>query len=489
VTPEEWEALCGLARQFDEKPRKEVNPPGRSSAKVGGRLRDLFDERTGWKDILEPHGWSYLFTASDGREHWSRPDKEPAGTSATVTPDGQLLYVFSTSTPFDAEKAYSRYAAYAVLNHTNEGGEVDWGMAAREIGHGDSRHSKDEAVTVCLADVEPETVQFLWEDRVPLGKVVIVCGDPGQGKSSVAFDLAARVSSGKKMPLTGVRYEPMSVIVMTAEDGLGDTVVPRLLAAGADLTKIEAITARKGRDGYEAPMSFPEDVDALRAVVDRTDAGLVIIEPLNAFLSGKADSHRDHHVRKALHPLTVMAEETGVAIMIICHLNKSPGGAALYRLGGSIGVAAAARSVLLVAPNPTDPDERILAVIKSNLAAFPQSVVFRLVDEPEYSSLRVKWQGFSLLTGEDLLKSSSNERGRSAQDEAESFLEDVLEDGPIPVTEIKEIAADSGISESTLERAKRSLGIESKRKGFGEGGAWEWSLPDHQPDDVEDLPE
>ena len=106
MTSDELDSLYALARQFDEKPRSDAKPPGRTSAKTGNRPGDLFNESATWDEILEPHGWSYLFTSNDDREHWSRPGKEPFGTSATISPDGECLHVFSTSTPFDSEKSY-----------------------------------------------------------------------------------------------------------------------------------------------------------------------------------------------------------------------------------------------------------------------------------------------------------------------------------------------------------------------------------------------
>ena len=491
LTPEELDAILALARRFDQKPVPEVKPPSRGSTKAGSRPGDAFNERAESGEVLEPHGWKFLFVDSRGWQQWCRPGKDPIGTSATITPDGQLLYMFTTSTPFDANKAYSKFAAFALLNHSDDNGEIDWKAAVRDLAGLDSgpiSSARSEVVTVRLSEVEPEQVEFIWEGRIPRGKLTLMSGDPGQGKTAVAFDLTGRLSSGKKMPMSRTRNEPMPVIIMTAEDGLADTVVPRLRAAGGDLDHIEAIIARKGKDGYETPISFPEDVDALREVIQRMKAKVVIIDPLNAFLTGKVDSHRDHHVRRALHPLTMLAEETGVSLLILCHLNKSSGGTPLYRIGGSIGVAAAARTALLVGTDPEDEDRRILAVLKSNLAAFEQSLAFQLVDDPEYGAVRVKWEGFSDLTSADLLKPLRNDRNHGALDIAEAFLKGELTDGPVPANEIKSDAANLGISESTLQRAKRSLGVESERTGFGKSGVWVWHLPEQQVDahDVED---
>ena len=283
--------------------------------------------------------------------------------------------------------------------------------------------------------------------------------------------------------MSATRHDPLNVILMSAEDGLADTIKPRLLAAGADTERIGAIVARKNDEGYDTPMSFPEDVIALREVIIRTKAKLVIMDTLNAFLTGRVDSHRDHHIRCALYPLAMLAEETGVAMLVICHLNKQRGGTPLYRVGGSIGLTAAARAVLLVGLDPEDEDQRVLAMLKSNLAAKPKSLSFHLVEEPEFGVARIEWDGFSDLTATDLLNPSRQERDRPASDKAEEFLENCLAEGPVPAEDVKAEAAELGITETTLQRVKSSLGVESHRVGFGKGSYLMWSLPPDETDE------
>ena len=145
--------------------------------------------------------------------------------------------------------------------------------------------------------------------------------------------------------------------------------------------------------------------------------------------------------------------------------------------GGSMRVVAAARAALLVATDPTDSERKIAGGLKSNLAAFPQSVVFRLVDDPEYGAVGIKWEALSELTANDLLSAGQGDRTHSERDAAEDLLEDLLSDGAVPVNEIKEAAKEEGISETTLQRAKLALGVESVRSGFGKGGGWLWALP------------
>jgi archaellum biogenesis ATPase FlaH len=478
ITADERDALHALVRQFNRGPSKEFLPPKKWTGK--GRPGDVFNEQAEWAEVLEPHGWEYFYTARNGREHWSRPGKEAKSTSATVSPDGQLLHVFSTSTPFEANRSYNKFYIYAVLNYPRPDGQPDWETAACELaklGYGSPRTAPhSEVVTIRMSDVEPEHVDWLWGGRLARGKMTLVAGDPSQGKSTFTDDLAARLSSGKKLPMSTTRHDPMSVVLMTAEDGLADTVAPRLLAAGADMSRIEAIIGHRHEDGFETPISLPEDIPALREIIERLKAQILIIDPLNAFLTGQVDSHRDHHIRRAMHPLAKLGEETDVAILLICHLTKNAAASPIYRVGGSIGLPATARLALLVAKDPNDEDRRILAGLKSNLSPLPKSLVFKTVEDSETGASLIKWKGFSDLTSTDLLATSKKERDHGALDAARSLLGSILRDRDVPVDEIEAEAANYQISKTTLQRAKQEMGVVSKRRGYGKNGEWVWSL-------------
>lgn len=225
-----------------------------------------------------------------------------------------------------------------------------------------------------LADVVAERVEWLWPGRMPRGKLVVLDGDPSVGKSTLALDLAARITTGHPMPGEDLAMVPPSaVVLMAAEDGLADTIRPRLDAAGADCTRVHHLDAVPTVDDEgtvrERPPVIPGDVEAIEALVVATGAVLVIVDVLMAYLSGRSDSHRDQDVRGALAPLVAVAERTGATIVVLRHLTKSPGGAAIYRGGGSIGIVGAARSALLAAVDPDDDTgtRRVLAAIKCNL--------------------------------------------------------------------------------------------------------------------------
>ncbi len=233
-------------------------------------------------------------------------------------------------------------------------------------------------LTRTLADVEFRPVSWLWPRYVPLGKVTVLEGDPGLGKSLVVADVAARITTGTRMPdgsasdLPG----PASVVVLTAEDDVSDTLRPRLEAAGADLNRVTVWETVLEDDGTERLPSVPDDLGLLAGVVRRTAAKLVVVDPFTAFLSASIDAWKDAEVRRALTPLATLAADLGIAVVLIRHWTKTSATNPLHRGGGSIAITAASRSILLVAEHPQDETVRVLASVKSNLTARPPSLRF-----------------------------------------------------------------------------------------------------------------
>jgi hypothetical protein len=360
----------------------------------------------------------------------------------------------------------------------------------------------DGGYGVLLSEVRPERVGWLWPGRIALGKLNLVDGDPGTGKSAMTTDLAARVTVGKPWP-DKAECVAGGVVILSAEDGIADTIRPRFDAAGGDPTKAVALSTVPDAEGNERQIAIPDDLSIMEAAIERVGALLVIVDPLMAFLAGDVNSHRDQDVRRALAPLARLAERTGAAVVVVRHLNKGQGGNALYRGGGSIGITGAARSGLLVAKHPEDEDRRVLAPIKSNLAAPARSLVFGL-EAAEDGAVRVNWRGESSLNAEALLSAAVDPEERSALSEAQEFLGEVLADGPQPATGVRQEAESAGHAKRTLERARRAIGVASERRGEpGKRGrgTWYWSLPtvkaanrspgDHNgdtgPTDVNDL--
>jgi len=361
----------------------------------------------------------------------------------------------------------------------------EWSEEAFKIGpKSASKDSQDASAGpdcvhgVLLSEVVPERVRWLWKSRIVLGKLNLVDGDPGLGKSAVTIDLAARVSAGKPWP-DGSECESGGVVVLSAEDGLADTIRPRFDAAGGDPSRVVAVSTVPDEEGNERQLSIPGDLHIIEAAIERVGAVLVIIDPLMAFLPGEVNSHRDQDVRRALAPLARLAERTGAAVVVVRHLNKATGGNALYRGGGSIGIVGAARSGLLVAKHPEDDNRRVLAGIKSNLAAPAPSLVFSL-SSTESGAVRVDWKGETPLDASALLSAPTDHEERSALSEAQELLREVLSDGPQPASDVRREADSAGVAKRTLDRARQSLGVLSEREGEAGkrgGGKWTWRLP------------
>jgi hypothetical protein len=206
---------------------------------------------------------------------------------------------------------------------------------------------RPEEIGRLLSGVEPEKVTWLWPSWLALGKLALMDGDPGLGKSAMTLDLAARVSVGKVFP-DGAECEPAGVVLLSAEDGLADTIRPRLDAAGADTSKILSLATVPDKDGHDRLLSIPEDLALIEKGIGRVGARLVVVDPLMAFLSNDTNSHRDQDVRRALAPLASLAERTGASVLVVRHLNKAAANNPLYRGGGSIGIIGAARMAFVV---------------------------------------------------------------------------------------------------------------------------------------------
>lgn len=345
------------------------------------------------------------------------------------------------------------------------------------------RPVRGRALGILASDVKAEKVEWLWPGWVPLNKVTVVDGDPGLGKSTIfEADLAARVSRGLPMPESDHRVEG-GVVIVNAEDGAGDTIRPRLEAAGADLDRCLILTTVPADGGDRLP-ALPDDIDLLRQAAERVQARLIVVDPVMAYFGASINANSDQQVRRAMGPLKELAEETGAAVVLVRHLNKGGGGKAVYRGGGSIGITGAARSVLLVAKHPgaVDPDtrrddgRRVIAVSKSNMKGAPQSLGYRLVDRDETPV--VEWTGPEKLSADDVVNPSDDGgEKRSLLEEAKEFLTEMLADGPVSVNEINEAAGFNGVSTATLKRAKAALGVEAKRQGYGGEGGWHWWPP------------
>ena len=353
-----------------------------------------------------------------------------------------------------------------------------------DLSEKNGHHPTVDIETICASVVKPEKVRWLWEKRIPFGKLTIFDGDPDVGKSVVTIDIAARVSTGRGFP-DGARCEdPMNVAIANVEDGVADTIVPRLMAAGADLERVQIIQGLRDGKGGRRLLDIPGDVGALEKFVEEHDIKLLIIDPVLTMLGG--DANKDQDARKALAPLRDMAEQTGCAVIAVRHLNKSVGLKAIQRGGGNMGLIGVARAGSFFAKDPEDDGRRVMALHKSNLVEKPPSLVYRIVSSAVYETARVEWLGVSAHDAYTLSVSPASPHEKSVLEEAKDFLREELRDGSAWAKQVYKDARDAGIAEITLRRAKTALGVKSARESTD---GWSWSLPpkgDHALDPDQD---
>jgi hypothetical protein len=337
----------------------------------------------------------------------------------------------------------------------------------------DTRH----AVATPFSKINREATDWLDAGRVPIGKVTILSGYGGLGKSQWMLRLAALLSRGEL-------GDPGVALVATAEDDVGDTVRPRLEALGADLGLVHAITMRMS-DGDEDGLSLPDDLTEVEARVEELKARLLIVDPIVAFLPESVDAHKDQSVRRCLAPLHRMAAKYDCAVVASLHLNKSNGLKPLQRLCGSGGFGNAARSVLLLDHDPDDPDgedgsRRVLAQIKTNISRTAPSQILEIqpillpaIDGmPEVETSRLELVGDSPHNGVTLLAGAGEQQDLN---EAEEFLLDLLSDGARhPAADIYREATKHHISSDRLKRARKKIGAKNAKADFN--GGWEWWL-------------
>lgn len=306
-----------------------------------------------------------------------------------------------------------------------------------------------------MRDVEVESVSWLWYPFIPYGKVTIIQGDPGEGKTTLVLQIIARLTKGESI-IDEKEKPPINVIYQTAEDGLADTIKPRLLSADADCSKVLVI------DDRDTPLTM-RDVRLEQAIVE-TNAKLVVLDPIQGFLGADVDMHRANEIRPIMKHISELAEKYKCAIILIGHMNKCSVGKSAYRGLGSIDFQAAARSVLIVGRIKDEPEIRVVCQTKSSLALEAKAVAFRLNEETGF-----EWIGELDITADDLL--SGTVKGTKKQ-AAMDFLENLLADGQMSQKEIIELARQKGISDKTLRNAKDELKIKSKRVN----NQWHWSF-------------
>ena len=337
-----------------------------------------------------------------------------------------------------------------------------------------------------LSDVTFRPVKWLWKDKIPCGKVSMIVGNPGLGKSQVCASLAAVITTGGRWPVTRDPAPHGSVIVLSAEDDADDTIGPRMEAAGADCSRIHMLDAIKtvNDNGEHITRGFDISHDINRLIIlmhEIGDVRLVIIDPISAYL-GILDSHKNSDVRGAMARLKDAASNAGAGVLIVNHLNKSQGQDALLKSQGSVGFVAAARAVWGVAKDKENPQRRLFMPLKNNLGTDETGLAYsieshQLTDSDIHTS-RVMWEAQAVeMSAEEVFAQHPDEE-QNATTDAKAYLLDALANGPIKVSSLIESSRKAGHNWPTVKRAKQQLKVVSRRIGAtGAEGSWAWELP------------
>ena len=311
---------------------------------------------------------------------------------------------------------------------------------------------------ITMQDIAAEEIRWLWKPYIPFGKITIIQGDGGDGKTTFILAIAAAISKGILLPESTEIITPSNVIYQTAEDGLADTIKPRLLSLDADCSRVLVID--------ESDKGLTLSDTRIEQAITHTGAKLFVLDPLQAYLGADVDMHRANEVRPVFKQLGAVAERTGCAVVIVGHLNKG-GNKSQYRGLGSVDIFAAARSVLTLGRVKDKPTYRAFAHGKSNLAPEGSSIAFELNPETGFH-----WIGAYPISIDELLSGSAAASVDSVLSRAVAFLESEILKTAVPANELYSMAEEQGISARTLRNAKSSLDARS----FKQDNKWFWTL-------------
>ena len=335
-----------------------------------------------------------------------------------------------------------------------------------------------ESITIRASDVHSKPIRWLWPKQIAKGKLTILTGDPGLGKSQISNFIAATVSRGGKWPIDGSSAEKGSVILLNAEDDAGDTIKPRLQAVDADLDNIHLMIG-VSEDSDIRDFRLDKDIDRLRYNLDKiSNPQLIIIDPISAYL-GVVDSYKDSEIRSLLTPLTQLAEEYDVSVIAVSHLNKNSDKKAIHRISGSIGFVASARTAFSVVQDPENAENRLMLPVKNNISKDKEGFSFTIRSVTLDSGIETSKVSFGdqyVRNSVDEVLSGNNNSKPSLTQDAENFLSDFLNDGPMPAKEVLDQAKEMGIPNKPLRIAAENLKVNKSREGFGKKGKSMWRL-------------
>ncbi len=297
--------------------------------------------------------------------------------------------------------------------------------------------------------IQPKEISWMWPNWIPFGKITLLVGDSGLGKTTLAVDIAARLTSGRSMPLSDAKHIEGNVLFQSQEDDLADTLLPRCISAGADLSKIESIEA----DG----LNLDEDCEMIERHIREANIRLCVWDPLQSFMGRNADMCRITDVRRLLTNLGTVAARNDCAMLIVAHQTKAQGANELHRVFGSVDITATARSVIRLSKSDTDPETRVITHIKSSVARPEPPIAFRIEGNSQIIYLG-EYDGE--LDSYEEIPDDNTKRAKAVE-----IIYSMLQNGPCEGTDIFKACGEAGISTRTVERVKKELNVRSGRDG------------------------
>jgi putative DNA primase/helicase len=351
---------------------------------------------------------------------------------------------------------------------------------------GSATSELDGLVARSAADISPKKVDWAWPNRIALGKHSMIGGEGGLSKSQFLAFLAATISTGGMWPADEGKAPLGNVIMFSAEDDPEDTIVPRLLAAGADLARVRIVESAKDANG-ERLFDLQQDLEALQREIERFgNVHLVTFDPISSYLGSKVDGNSNNDVRRVLEPLSRIAARHQVAIVSLTHSPKGSGSKALNQFIGSAAFVNVVRAAFLVMRDPDDSNRILFLTAKNNLGKDPGSLAYRIGvrfvgEQDDISAPYIVWEDkpVAITANEALAAANGDARDRTATEEAADFLREILAEGPLPQKDIEAQADAAGLSWAAVKRAKKAAGVTAERRGIeGERGAgrWYWSI-------------